>query len=378
MKTLKNWMMGLTMGFITSVSAQVMVVNPSKDSYQPAMAPVVLLDVLTKGAQAVGHYLMYNVDHVNTYVDGASVPAGPWQNSRYFSFGDLVSLGYTHRGSFDELSAAMAGVPFNMSVIPTPQGWYDVRMTLSYYDANNKVTLNGSGWLDISKLPDGFLQVGEFNPYVTINSFVAVKMTNTCFSGVAKWIPKNGAQPVDLVTYWEDNFPLIIVPGEAFENGYLAVADCFGNVKAWDLETGEVIMGDRVHTIMGQSHSGDFYVVRDTIDTKGAFAYRDGGQIYGHVPLTEVITTTKPINDGFDLGIPVWGSTDKVYPTEVWFTPIYVADPRSGLGINKEYPVQQNNKDGKWMFGLPQGSIFHVRTKYPNITNDRYGGPGRG
>ena len=345
---------------ISTVNAQKEVQDVS------AMAPVVPISVLTKGNQAVGHYLMVGVDHVDTVVSGPSVVE---KISRYFGLAELSNLGYIHRGSFTELSDAMAGAPYSMSVIPTPQGYYDVRMDLTYYTADNREALKGSGWLNIWR-QGGKLVVGSFQPYVWINQSVAVRFTN-CIN-YAKWISKNGGSQ-DLVVRWEGpGTALVIVPGQAFQDGFLAVADCLGDVTAWNLETGETILGERIVALLGQTQSGDFHPVFNTIDTSGVNAYRYQGVIYGHVPLTEAVLDTS-VKDTFDLGVMPWNSTDKIYPTEVYVTPVALDDGgKSGYKIDQEYPVPFAG-GGKWFFNLPKGK-YHIRMMFPQITDWSKGG----
>lgn len=347
-----------------SVNAQKEVVDVS------ATAPVVPLDVLTKGNQAVGHYLMVGVDHIDTVVSGPSVVN---KIGRYFSLPELKNLGYVHRGSFVELSDAMANAEYSMSVIPTPQGYYDIKMDLTYYTADNREGLKGSGWLNVWR-QNGKLVVGKFEPYVWINQSVAVRFTK-CINN-AMWISKDGNSQ-ELPIRWEDpSSALVIVPGQAFQDGFLAVADCLGNVTAWNLETGETIIGDRIAAVLGMTRSGDFHPIFNTIDASGVSAYRVGGKmIYGHVALTEVVLDT-PVKDTFDLGVTPWGSTDKIYPTEVFITPIAL-DGGDGGVIGKEYLVPSIG-GVKWFFSLPEGK-YHIRMMFPQIIDwSKGGGVGKG
>ncbi len=324
----------------------------------PATIPVVPVEVLTKGNQGVGHYLMMNVDYVTTELGGPSVVSLPGQSSRRFNMDELVALGYRHRGSFTELSKALSGAPYSISVVRTPDGFYDVRLDLTYHTADGRKAMTGSGWLYIDRAPDGRLIVGRFDPSVSINTSVAVHFTNTI--GAAKWVPRDGGKPEDLPVSNDND---VIVPGKDFENGYLVVADQNGDVSAWDLESGNKIVGDRVTTLLGKVSSGDFYPLFDTIEAGNLEVYKIDGQVYAHIPTIETVLSSAFVGS-VDLSITPWGTKTKIHPTAVYVTPVSVDGPPSAFQIDKESDVLSANS--LWSFALP-GGIYHVRRVYPGI-----------
>ncbi len=339
-------------------------------------APIVPIETVVRGRQAIADFLTINTDHATLGLSGTSVVA---PDNRYFDMQALVNLGYVHRGSFKEFSDALANVPFNPDVIPTPEGWYDVRVEVTSYTQDGRTGLHGWGYLNINTLPDGSLVASKFEPYVSINNSIAIRFPK-CISS-AMWIPRDGFPPEWLPVYSDSEGCLTVVQDYMLENGILAIADYNGEVTGWDLNGGKTIEGKHVFALLGKIRSGAILPLKSpekpVIDVADQVSfYKYNGLVYGRMPLVEQVFDSA-VKDYFTLEVPVWNSTEKAHPTQAFVTPITIYGPANGLELYKEYEVGITDQ-GRIGLGLPAGT-YHIRTVFKGIHDwSELGGMGKG
>lgn len=315
--------------------------------------PIVPIEVAVKGRQAVTDYLVKQVDHVTVNYGGASVVA-PWQNNNYLSADQLAKMGYV-KGSFASLSDAIATQQFTASVMPTPDGQYIVSVSIVMYSIDNAGVFSGMGYLPIAQQKGGILWVGEFNPFVTLNDQITVKVSGQI--NAAMWVGPGWDNKSQLVITADSGGSSIILPTKYLEYGYLAVADANGNAQAIDLKSGTVIPGTKIFAMMGQTTAGDVRVLRDpqTINLVNWSFYKNNGQIFGRIPLTEiVIRGNGQVN--FNFGVKVWGTDQVIVPQ------IFVSSVDGKL---PEYEVPASYQ-GQFSSAFDPG-VYHVRLVFNGV-----------
>jgi len=340
---------------------------------QDSAAPYVPIEIAAKGRSAVVDYLLGKLDHVNIQYTGASVVGNV---SYYYDTNSLASMGYTHAGSFTELSDALSSVQFSQEVIPTPQGWYDVQVNLTYQGADGRTTMQGNGWLDIWANPDGSLSAGEFQPYVALNPTLLVVQSG--FITAAQLVGSQYATVSQLpISYNYDNSggivnSIIQVPSGSLDGGYLAMAASDGTVTVWDLQHDTNFTGKHAIAIMGPTSSPDVYSLKNpstfTLSPSPTF-YADNGQVFGRFPLLDM-TTSQPIKQWVQFPVKVWGTTIVMNPKSVIIKPLYLNDGgKSGLNVGQEYPLQPMTfPDGSinWPISVPAGG-YHIEVKFDGV-----------
>jgi hypothetical protein len=339
-------------------------------------APAVPITVFVKGRQAIVNYLLTQVNAVSVEYDGRSVVA---PENRYLFVDQLEALGYKHRGSFTELSEALAGMEFKQKVVPTPQGSYEVQVRLSLWapPANDRGSsskaFEGSGFLNISRV-DGKLTAGEFQPWVTLNGTLAVKFPARLRA--AKWLNKNDVGSAeDLETMWDSVGSTVFMPTRLIKSGYLAFADENGNAAALNIEDGaaKLIEGEQVVALLGGLRSSDIRSLRNptVFDAGGTQFYRSGSKIYGRFPLLDV-ALDQGFKSAFYFQVPVWGNNVNIPPTDVFVTPIFLNEKGGGqpsgwkVGVEQQLQFQQNA--GGWLLNVPPG-LYHIRTEFYGVSD---------
>ena len=329
--------------------------------------PYVPIEVVAKGRAAVTDYLSMQLDHVLIGYTGASVVNG---NTTYFSTNDLAAMGYTHRGSFTELSAALSRVFFSQPVIPTPQGWYDVGVIETHQTADGRNTMQGSGWLNIQTMPDGSLSGGQFQPYVGINEHILILRSG--FSTAAELIGQEYAATQQLPIYYDQyGNSSVEMPTGKLEDGYLAMADGIGGVTVWDLQHNTTFKGKQAIAILGKTQSSDVQGLLNPTDitVSNVTFYANGDQIFGRFPLIDLVTTNS-FKQWIQFPVKVWGIPSVLNPSSVVVMPIYLNDSgKSGMQVGQEYPLQKSiGPDGSvnWGFYIPPGD-YHIRVKFDNV-----------
>lgn len=319
--------------------------------------PVVPIEVVIKGKQSITSYLLLQVDHVTLRYGGASYVQDP----RYGTYQELDrdylrKNGYVTSGSFSQLSDALSGIGFSAEVVPTPEKYYDVWVGIQYLTADNRQALSGGGSLDIRRDNDtGELMVSEFQPWVYINPQVIIQFTNPVNS--VKWVGGYGQEQYLETFYGEDGTMSAIIPVGLIEDGYLLTSDWSGDVGGWDLATGDLLSGERIFTVLGQSRSGDTYVVKNRLpDNAGQQFYQYQGSIYGEFPLTELVTDHLIHNQPLSIEVPVWGSSKKISPSKIFITPI-------GGVKEEELPWDEN----RFIFTAFPGVLYHIRMEFPGV-----------
>ena len=345
----------------------------------PVKSLTVPVAVAIKGRQAVTDYLLKQVESVTVQFSGNSLVGNNW-NDRVMGMDYLSSMGgYVHRGQFTELSDAIASTSFSGSVVQTPEGYYDVRVTLTLSTSNGATAFNGSGSLNIWKDGNGHLNVGNFNPLIDINQSVSIVVSN--YASAAKWTGKYG-RSTDLQTSWDGQNTTITIPVGYLDDGFLLYADgSSGAITGWNMNNGSSLTGQQIFAVLGQTQSGAVTSLRNPakIDAGYNSFYNFGNpEFVGRFPLLDVVLT-QWTNIPVNLNVPVWGvSQTTVSPSHVYVTPIYLNDGGySGLKVGQEYDVTpQATGDAKQLPTLPPGG-YHIRTVFDNLIDwTEYNGQG--
>jgi len=319
-----------------------------------SQAPAVPVEFVMKGRQAVTDYLVDQVNWVSVNFTGASIVG--FQSS-FLDTNTLFNQGYIHKGSFSELSDAVAKTPFSAQVVPRPEGFYDITAEIKFIDLNSKILLQGNGYLDINGMKgDGHIDT-SFNPWVMINPYISIKFSNPI--NAAKWVGRNWATPQDFYPNY-DNASIITVPSSILGDGYLVVADQSGSVQALDLSSGYVLTGKLVLAVLGNLNSNDIRVLKNptSLAFENLSFYKSGGQIYGRVPLTELIIDKNAVVN-FEVEVSVWGIDQKVTPARAFVKSIYINAKGGGSNIDAEIPRG-------YSITLAPG-IYHIRLDYSDV-----------
>lgn len=335
-------------------------------------APIVPIETMAKGRSTVTDYLLGKLDHINLMYSGASVVGNV---SYYYDTNALANMGYAHAGSFTELSDAMSSVQFSREVIPTPQGYYDVQVSLTYQSADNRTTMQGNGWLNIHANPDGSLWAGQFQPYVSLNSTLLVEKSG--FITAAQLVGSQYATVSQLpISYNYDNSggivsSIIQVPSGSLDGGYLAMAAGDGTVTVWDFQHDTTFTGKQAMAILGATSSSDVYSLKNPSTITGTYAqfYADNGQVFGRFPLLDM-PTAQPIKQWAQFPVKVWGTTTVMNPTSVVIKPLYLNDGgKSGLNVGQEYSLPPTTfPDGSvnWPISIPAGG-YHIEIRFDGV-----------
>lgn len=329
--------------------------------------PVVPADVAVKGRQSVTAYLGTLVDHVTVSFGGLSVVNG------YTTVLDrewLRSNGYVHDGSFEELSSAIASVGIATSIIKTPDGIYDLWVSVEFDTADNRRCMSGYGSVSVQEDEQGNLLPGNFQPWMSVAQYMTIKIDGPV--SAAKWI---GPQFVSrgIATYWNgEGATSLLVTTDILNAGYLLIAGANGEVFGWDMASGQDLAGKRIIAVLGALQSSDVEVNVDpdsVMSPQIVSFYRSNGYTYGRFPLLE-LKLTRPSSLKVSIAVPVWGSDAKMLPSEVFITPLYLEDDHSDLKVGVEYRVNAS-KDMK----LPPGG-YNIRTQFQGLLDwgqDMYG-----
>lgn len=354
--------------FVIALASVCVAQTSTKESVAMVMdystIPIVPADIVISGRQAIANHLMFRVDHVYLKYSGRSIISGGL-NDRYFGRDELRELGYVHDGSFTELSDALASVPLSAEVVPTPEGYYEVMVNVTYYTADNRESFTGSGWLNIYRDHDGNLTAGEFQPYVSVNNTVGIQTTADIRA--AKWVGRYGNE-LDLPTLWfSDGTHMITIPSHLLEDGNLLMADWEGNISGWNLSTGTVLDGKRILALLGQTRSGDIQILRNpsVIDAGSHGFYRSGDMVYGRFPLLDV-TTDVGFNKIVNFTVPVWGSNNEIAPSAIFVTPVrFERIQPEELIIGREYRLP-TYPDGGFILAVPAGE-YNIRVEFNGV-----------
>lgn len=357
-KILVSVLMFVTFG----LCAQVTPVYDGKQ-YWVSSTPVVPLDVLVKGRQAIVAELVKQVETVHVSYSGQSV-VSRFGTEWYLDTFALQQRGYVHRGMFTELSQALSSVYFSGQVIQTPQGNYDVSVQISYMTGDNKLALSGWGWLNIQRQSDGTLRADPVKPSVYMNE-VAAKVPGQV--SAARAVGAIWGQGQDLDFDFDGVDTIIRIPQNVLENGFLALADQNGNVSAWDLKTGGHLQGKQLFVMLGQTVSGDIrsLVNPASLDWSDLQFFLENGYVFGRAPLTDLVTTI-PMKEAIFFGVPVWGTKYTIAPSNIFITPIYV-DQKGGSGTEGiETPLPWSDAAGAWILNIPAGG-YHIRVEFDSV-----------
>ncbi len=326
-------------------------------------APVVPIEVAMRGRQAVTSFLTKEVYRVHVTYSGRSV-VGQHHNDRYLELPSLEAMGYTHRGQFTELSDALSNIEFNGQVMQMPDGQYEVYVNILAYTSENRLALSGAGYLDIRRNSNGTLTGGVFEPWLGINYQIQIQADNI---QEAKWLGPNWEEQYLEIVYNQDGTRGFLFPIRLLERGSVMVADTQGEVTGWDLANGGVFLrGKEIRARLGQVRSSDMKIVRDdqAVDAVTQQFYKSEGKIYGRFPLLDVVTDGR--KELVNPQVPVWGSTNRLSPSRMFVTPIYVNDPRSPLVIGTEYELQRWEDGQGFILILPVGG-YHIRSEFDEV-----------
>lgn len=325
--------------------------------------PLVPVEVMIKGRQAIANYLGFRIDHVYLKFSGRSIASTGWYD-RYFDRNQLRDMGYVHDGSFGELSDALASVPMSLEVVPTPEGYYEVMVNVTYYTDDNRESFIGVGWLDIYRDKDGNLTAGQIQPWVSVNGTVGIEFTNDI--STAKWVGYYGNEK-DLSVWWSyDGTKIVAVPLNLLEEGNLLVANWDGKISGWNLSTGNVLESNQVFALLGQTRSSDIETLRNpsTIDAGGRSFYRSGDKVFGRFPLRNV-TFDNGFKGVLDFIVPVWGSRSGISPAKIFITPVRLDNVPTEWVIGREYSLQSLSS-GIFILAVPAGE-YNIRTEFDGV-----------
>lgn len=331
--------------------------------------PIVPIDVVQNGRQAVASYLGKYVHHAQVKFVGRSLARSEFH---YVSLEELRQHGYIHDGSFTELFEATAHVQFNGRILPTPQGYYDLRVEIEYQSKDNRVLFTGNGYAyvrDGGEKGDGL--TATFDPWVWIPDNILVESTWT--TG-AKWVSGGwNREPQELPVYYLNNTDILIQVSTSFlEDGMILISNLDENgqkLTGYRLDNGLILTGKRLIAELGKSNSSAVQLVKDSVDfSKNLLqAYETEGQVYGRVPLTELVLTN-PNKEAFYVSIGVWNSNKTLHPSRIVVEVISQDTNVPGGGLPQEFDLTPipGEQDGWWGLNLPAG-IYHLRMYFPEI-----------
>ena len=351
-----------------SVFTQMMPPQPPDDPF--TTAPIVPGSVIIAGRQAVTDYLLGQVDFVTLNYTGRSLVS---QNQQYLGSDELKSRGYIHKGSFTELSDALAKDQFSQQVVKTPEGYYDVRVEITAHSSDGRNVLVGGGYLNVNENKDGTVYAsGDFQPWLSIPQSL-IRKESSWITG-AKWMAL-GHQDEELSyqQYSESfNSPIItslLIPTRILENGYLVIADQTGNVSGVDLKNKTSITGQQVIALLGKMQSSDVISLKNpqslsSIATNVYF-YKSDGQIYGRFPLIDISTDTYILKDIFP-SVKVWGTDNtKIIASKVIVKTLWVNDPKVKFPGEYEPPFNPSETGGGSLMLTPGG--YHIEVKFDGV-----------
>lgn len=330
--------------------------------------PSVPLGVFLQGRQSVAKHLIGQVARVDIEFSGRSVLGEYWEKHRILTAEDLEWLGYRHRGSFSELSDAIFSQQFNGSVVRTPEGSYDLNVTVQYLTADGRPLFRGFGSANVLEQPDGNLIVSPFQPFMFMNDRVSVVINADVTA--ARWIGEGWKPAEEYPVASNGRSSVVVVSTRALEDGYLAIAYQGGNAVAWSLRTGNGLQGHQVVALLGQSFAADIRLVRNpqSIDIGSVRFIKHEGRIYGRFPLIDLVVD-QPFHDIVDLKVPIWGTDEFAVPSRGFVTPIYTKDGgRSGLVPGNRYPLPWEDSIHAGYLIVPGGE-HHLELDFEGLSN---------
>lgn len=335
-----------------------------------ARGPLVPVDVVAKGRQAVTDYLLRQVSSVEIRLSGRSLVPGTGKTDRFLSGLELSNMGYVHPGSFAELQDALSIVPFTVGVFALPGGSYDVKAQFTAFNTSGETILQGRGSLLITETPEGDLQLGApLTLWVGIPDTLEAQVPGTITA--AKWVGNWDESTADVAATPDPLTPGvtdIAVSAQFLGHGVLAFADSQGNVAGWNFKTGLTIAGHEIAFFLGKAESGDVRVLENIESPDmigGLMFYQAAGQVYGRYPLIE-FTAKNAVNESVGFGIPVWGTDYAVRPSAAFLVPVNVNVKGGGnLNVGQEYPTQVF-PDGSVLIKVPPGT-YHLRVVFSEV-----------
>lgn len=328
------------------------------ESKETIVAPVVPIEIFSKGRAETTRYLTLQTDRMELKVIGQSVVTTSDRDTIWISRWDLEELGYRFDGSFENLSRIIATRRFSARIIPLDDGSYDIRVKVKLFDNTGAVLLMGSGYISINHGPDG-LVASECEPYMSIPEKIDLSVPGETNSG--KWISGNWKDQSQ--DFWggvhrENGFSVFQgVPMSIVGRGYFAFQPWNGPLKLIDLANGGYATSDQILVIMGMSRSPDIMVVGEKWPS---FQFNQiGDRVYGRYPLLEVPATNY---DGMvDFSVPVWGTETSVSPVSVKVI---------GLTDRVETIVQPDEKTGLWPIKLGSGQGHQIIVNFGDLIQD--------
>lgn len=331
----------------------------SAQEFKDTLPPVMPLDIIRKGRQAVMSELGRQVEYVVLKTSGGSV-AGP--QTFHLQREQLRSLGYVHDGAFTELFTAVESVLMEDQVIPLPRGGYDFRLEEEFFSSDGSRLLRGSAYADFSEFENGEL-VATFNPWVWFDGVVAFETEEY---PLAQWVGTDwgrGSQQLDISYNSSSRKWLVSVPLDLIGNGLLVVK-AGGVMVGYDLKNGESILGLNVLAWVWEHQSNDIEIVTDVfkIGTQWSAYQGDNGRVYGRIPLTELsfeggTYTIKPM-------LRVWGTALEISPKSIKIKVVSSTSLQSGT----EFDLIWAEKGDGWVISLPKG-IYHLRFEMSEIVD---------
>ena len=335
--------------------------------------PIVPVEVVQKGRQAVVSYLSGQVDYVKITYDGKSLSK---KQERYIYRDELRRLGYVNNGSFKQLELAVSNVLFDSEVIETPNG-YDLSATIDFKSGDGHTVMSSYGTADVQVVKGGDLSANLY-----LNSWIPNDLLLKFADNVtgAKWVSESwrrGSMELDL--FYDDESSYIDLPTWALDEGTVLVGtddkDGFSShLSGYPLNFGGsyTIKGEELRVWLGMG-STEIQVFTDELDISPIMgAYKDGDQYYGRPPLTELVLT-KPTRGTLFASIGVWGSDKKFLPSRVVVEVVNEVSAPTPVGQKPAPPLKSEFElkpsiIGGWVLDLPAG-IYHLRVTYPDVAD---------
>lgn len=326
--------------------------------------PIVSLDTVQQGKQAVLRDLGRQVDHVKIKVYGRSLPRSA---EYYMSLNDLQDAGYSTKGSFTELFRATASLQFTSRVIPVDNGYYEVYVDLSYHSADDRIVLQGSGSVRIRQV-GGSLE-GTFNPYVWMPSTILVPTPDSTFA--AKWVSDNnarGEEELELLYSNDLANQYLRLSIDKLDDG-IVMMQFAETLIGYSLTGAESISGKYLFAWLGMASSGQVNIVEDGDQiNRQRYAYLSNGYYYGNNPLEEIKVTERHSAVLYP-AYSVWGSDRTIVPTKIWVNVV---------GTDQRRELQFSEGAGGWILKLEPG-IYQIELEIPHLHSyDQDPTPGKG
>lgn len=314
---------------------------------------IIPIELVSAGEQRITDYIIGKTSNADVSFYGGSLATIP--QIRNIPLSLLRERGYTHDGSFTELSRALGTVEFSAKIVPNPVKWYDIGVNIYVHDDASNVIMEGTGYANVE----------------TTNGIVVKDFSVTMYlpSEILAYTQAKSAMVVDIygnrtemeVTGWKAGLSLIHIPSWMLGTDRNLMVYDDGNVYSINLRTGEKFQGVQVFARLGLIKSPNIASVNEDLQLDWNF-YTENGLIYGEYPLLDVVAK-KPFSVGYDIiGVKVWGTDTVLHPSRIIIR---------SITDGKEYEVPSGKR-----IGVVAG-YYHIFTEW-NWVKDSTDNPNPG